>query len=119
MTVRTVAYRGIGLIAAVCACAIVAGCSSSDGPTNNDPITAIFQCGQAEVEARFMSRRMALFIDGRAYSLHQAESASGARYVGSDGPRKIEFWNKGEEATLTFGENSHPTCRQTEAAAKP
>lgn len=117
MTARTVAHRGIGLIAAACACALAAGCSSSDEPTNSDPTVAIFQCGPAEVEARFMSRRMALFIDGRAYSLQQAEAASGARYTGSDGLRRIEFWNKGDEATLTFGERVYPAC--TPAVAPP
>jgi len=114
MSARTVLYRGIGFMTAACLSAALAACaSSSDEPSNRNPVAAAFRCGESDIEARFMSRRMALFIDGRAYSLQQAEAASGARYTGSDGPRKIEFWNKGDEATLSFGERVYPTCAQT------
>lgn len=118
MNARTVAHRGIGLIFAAFACALATACSSSDDPSSSDPVSAVFQCGQSDVDARFMNRRMALFLDGRAYSLHQAEAASGGRYVGSDGPRKIEFWTKGDEATLTFGDRTYPTCTQKSAASR-
>lgn len=111
MSARIIAYRGIGLFAVACAAGVLAACSSSsEEATNNDPIAATFNCGGAKVETNFMYRRMALVIDGKAYGLHQAESASGARYIGSDGPRKIEFWNKGDEATLTFGERAYGAC---------
>ena len=112
MTARIAAYRRTGFIAVFCAASIMAACSSSNGPTNSDPIASVFQCGRTDVEARFMNRRMALFVDGLAYALQQADSASGARYTGSDGPRKIEFWNKGDEATLTIGDQTYPTCLQ-------
>jgi membrane-bound inhibitor of C-type lysozyme len=113
---RGAAYRGISL-AAACFALLAAACSSSpEEATNSAPIDAVFDCGGSRAEAHFMYRRMALLLDGKAYALPQAESGSGARYVGSDGPRKIEFWNKGAEATLTFGEKTYPTCVQTDAA---
>ena len=110
MSACIAACRGTVLIAALCAA--LAACSSSDEPSNRDPVAAVFQCGEMEAEARFMHRRMALFLGGVAYPLQQAEAASGARYVGSDKTRKIEFWNKGDEATLTVGERTYPTCVQ-------
>ena len=116
MSARFAAYRGISLAAAACFALLAACSSSSEETTGNVPIDAVFDCGGSRVEAHFMYRRMALILDGKAYALPQAESGSGARYVGSDGPRKIEFWNKGDEATLTFGDKTYPTCVQTEAA---
>lgn len=95
----------------VAAAAVIAACSSSE-PTSENPTDAVFQCGGTRVEARFMNRRMALFIDGKAYALQQAESGSGARYTGRDMDKPIEFWNKGTEATLTFGSQTYPTCTQ-------
>lgn len=109
MSARITAYRGICLFAVACA-ALAACSSSSEEATNSDPVAATFNCGGAKVETNFLYRRMALVIDGKAYALHQAEAASGARYIGSDGPRKIEFWNKGDEATLTFGDRTYGTC---------
>ncbi len=106
------AYRGIGWIVVACAGILTAACSSSDESSKSDPVTAMFRCGESDVEARFMNRRMALFIDGRAYALQQAEAASGARYTGRDVNKAIEFWNKGDEATLTFGERLYPICLQ-------
>lgn len=100
----------------VATAAVTAACSSSE-PISETPTDAVFTCGDTRVEARFMYRRMALFIDGKAYALQQAESASGARYTGRDMDKAIEFWNKGREATLTFGTQTYPTCTQT--AAKP
>lgn len=96
---------------------ITAACSSSSEPSYSDPIDTVFACGETRVEARFMNRRMALFMDGKAYALQQAESASGARYAGRDLGKAIEFWNKGSEATLTFGDRTYPTCVQ--AGEKP
>jgi membrane-bound inhibitor of C-type lysozyme len=91
----------------------LAGCSS-DEPTTSNPVDAAFMCGPTRVEARFMERRMALFIDGKAYALQQDQAASGARYTGRDFNTPIEFWNKGREATLTFGSRQYPTCEQTD-----
>ncbi|HEY4133870.1 MAG TPA: MliC family protein [Alphaproteobacteria bacterium] len=90
----------------------LAACSSE--PTTASPVDAVFNCGPTRVEARFMDRRMALFIDGKAYALQQDASASGARYTGRDLNTPIEFWNKGNEATLTFGTRQYPTCVQTD-----
>jgi len=101
----------------IAAATIVAtACSSSSEPSYSDPVDAVFACGETRVEARFMNRRMALFMDGKAYALQQVESGSGARYIGRDLGKAIEFWNKGDEATLTFGAQTYPTCKQTEAA---
>jgi membrane-bound inhibitor of C-type lysozyme len=90
----------------------MAACSSDS--TNSDPVSAVFACGPTKVETRFMDRRMALFIDGKAYALQQDVSASGARYTGRDLNTPIEFWNKGREATLTFGTRQYPPCAQTD-----
>ncbi len=119
MSARIAAYRGISIVAAVCLALLAACSSSSEEASNSVPTDALFDCGGSRVETNFMHRRMAMIFDGKAYALAQAESGSGARYIGSDGARKIEFWNKGDEATLTFGEKTYPTCRQTEAVAKP
>ncbi len=115
MSARIAAYRGISLAAAACLL-FAAACSSSSEPSHSNPIVAVFQCGDARVETRFMNRRMALFLDGKAYALQQAESGSGARYTGRDLGKTIEFWNKGNEAMLTFGEKTYPTCIQASAA---
>lgn len=109
---RGTAYRGLSLAAAGLALLAAACSSSPEEATNSAPIDAVFNCGGSQVETHFMYRRMSLLLDGKAYALAQAESGSGARYVGSDGPRKVEFWNKGSEATLTFGDKTYPTCLQ-------
>lgn len=116
MTARIAAYRGISLVAAACLVLLAACSSSSEEASNNVPVDALFDCGGSRVETNFMHRRMAMILDGKAYALAQAESGSGARYVGSDGTRKIEFWNKGDEATLTFGEKIYPGCKQIAAS---
>lgn len=107
MTARS-ALRSSLRIAVPAAFAALAACSSSEEIVA--PIDAVFQCGPARVEAHFMDRRMALFLDGRAYALLQDRAADGARYTGRDGDKSIEFWNKGDEATLTFGERRYPAC---------
>ena len=94
---------------------MAAACSSSSEPSFSDPVDTVFACGETRVEARFMNRRMALFMDGKAYALQQADSGSGARYTGRDLGKAIEFWNKGDEATLTFGDRTYPSCKQTNA----
>jgi len=107
---RGIGWRKIGWIVAAGACVLAAACSSSEAPSDRDPVVTLYRCEESKVEARFMSRRMALFIDGKAYALQQAESASGARYTGRDLDKKIEFWDKGDEATLTFGDRIYPAC---------
>ncbi|MGC9455991.1 MAG: META domain-containing protein [Halothiobacillaceae bacterium] len=79
--------------------------------TTSAPIEAAFLCGAKEVGAVFTDEQLLLNLDGASYRLEQAIAASGARYLGttSDG-QSVEFWNKGDEATLTIGDRSYPRC---------
>jgi membrane-bound inhibitor of C-type lysozyme len=109
MTSRTADRLSVRLALCCALAAAAAACSSSE-PSYETPIDAVFQCGPTRVEAHFMDRRMAIFVDGKAYALIQDLAASGARYTGRDGDKAIEFWNKGDEATLVFGDRRYPAC---------
>ncbi|MGE3301833.1 MAG: MliC family protein [Hyphomonadaceae bacterium] len=75
-----------------------------------EPVTWAFACADGTVlKATFSTAPDAVrlvFADGRALTLPQAISASGARYA--DGAN--EFWNKGEEATLTLAPAPPQRC---------
>lgn len=75
------------------------------------PAAARFDCGGTAVVVRYAPRRATLTVAGRAYRLTQTRSASGARYAGRDGARRIEFWTKGDEARLVIGARRYPVCR--------
>ena len=71
--------------------------------------TALVTIGGRELPGEFVLRREApdddeilIAIEGRAYRMRRAVSASGAKYVAVDDPTTV-FWSKGRDATLTVG----------------
>jgi membrane-bound inhibitor of C-type lysozyme len=79
---------------------LVAGASSHAAATIG-PVT--FQCDDSSlIEATFDNApdpaTVKLVRNGRTFTLPQAMSGSGARYVGDD----IEFWNKGDDAMVEW-----------------
>jgi len=75
-------------------------------PPVPDTATARFRCGDLLVGAVFdnTSGNATLSINTRQVQLPQAVAASGARYADDQGN---EFWNKGDEATLTLDGATH------------
>lgn len=82
-------------------------------PAPPDPsatlIDAGFDCGGLAVSATFdnVAETATLAWHEGQLVLPQAISASGARYADTDGN---EFWNKGNEATLTLAGNAPVQC---------
>ncbi|HRN62494.1 MAG TPA: MliC family protein [Luteimonas sp.] len=70
-------------------------------PPMPDTASAHFRCGDLLVGAVFdnSAGNLSLSINTRQMLLPQAVAASGARYADDQGN---EFWNKGDEATLTL-----------------
>src|SRR5690606_12393560 len=77
-----------------------------------DTVVANFRCGDLLVVTVFdnAAGNITLWINGSRTVLPQAVSASGARYADEAGN---EFWNKGDEATLTLDGANH-ACVTTE-----
>lgn len=75
-----------------------------------------FQCGDERIAARFdnVAGNVTLSIGGQPLVLPQAVAASGARYADDKGN---EFWNKGNNATLTLAGKPAVECAQTELAS--
>ncbi len=122
--------RCLPALAGACCALVLAACQPSppaqtpaDAPTANpaaEPAAAApatyWQCGDTRITARFdnAADNVALDIDGRALTLPQAVSASGARYADAAGN---EFWNKGREAGLTLVGQPRVECTQVEEAS--
>jgi membrane-bound inhibitor of C-type lysozyme len=91
---------GVAIVATLLAC----------GPTSarQSPKTSVYQCEDGtRLTATFPRFRFAqLEIDGSPVVLTRRISASGSRYS----KRRVSFWIKGREATLTRGRQS-TTCR--------
>ena len=86
----------------------------SDSLTQAGPRTFVFECPNGyEFTARIEGQTAWLFLPGQTVSLPQVPSASGAQY--SHG--RITFWNKGDEARLEIGEDSHQKCVNNRARA--
>ena len=81
-------------------------------PAVADTIVAGFRCGDLLVGATFdnAAGNVTLSINGSRRQLPQASSASGARYADAAGN---EFWNKGDDATLTLDGAAHE-CHVTD-----
>jgi membrane-bound inhibitor of C-type lysozyme len=83
----------------------------------NPVAVATFKCqGGKTIEATFYTDKVVLKLsDGRALSMQQAMSASGARYANKD--ESFVFWNKGDTAFITEGKDGKETfsgCVATE-----
>ena len=84
-----------GRRAALAGLVLAAGCATQ---ADTGPRPVLFACADGRsVLATFRDERADLKIDGRAASLPQTVSGSGARYEAEDGTL---FWNKGDEAQL-------------------
>ncbi len=76
--------------------------------------TTRFDCGDKAIGVRMDGKVLVLDMDGVSHRLKPVKAASGARY-GGQGPGemgRIEFWNKGHEATLTIGGKAFPPCTE-------
>lgn len=105
------------------AAAVTAGDPSSaeldpamSGAINEGIVQSAFQCGEQRLSARFDNGAgtVTLVHDRGELVLMQARSASGARYADDNGN---EFWNKGNEATLTQSGQEPVQCQQVPGAA--
>lgn len=72
-----------------------------------------YRCGDTRVEIGVRGETMQMQADGKAYTLQQAVSASGAKYETADDPETF-FWTKGDSATLSIGGQSYPECREVD-----
>ncbi|MEQ9260604.1 MAG: META domain-containing protein [Roseovarius sp.] len=66
-----------------------------------------YDCGGTSIVFGMADDTPTLRVDGRDYALSEAKAASGARYVG-DG---VEFWSKGDEASVTLDGAELPLCK--------
>lgn len=71
--------------------------------------TATFKCqGGKSIEATFYASSVSLTLsDGRSLTVPQAMSGSGARYANKD--ETFVFWNKGDTAFVTEGDDGKDT----------
>ena len=83
---------------------------SSGGEAQADTPLAKFRCGDTSVRASFSGATARLIVAGRAFTLQQVRSASGAKYEGDTGEGRATFWNKGSGATLSVGDATYPQC---------
>jgi putative lipoprotein len=101
-------------VLAFAACQPVSPASDTpvDGPAPPATVAANFRCGDMLVGAIFdnAAGNVTLGINTRRHVLPQAPSASGARYADDAGN---EFWNKGDEATLTL-DGAEYACATTD-----
>lgn len=97
----------------------VAGCSRHESPSGGDrpldqaPERSVdFVCdANGPISVRFPgSEAVELSWSGETQVLNRLPTASGGRYVAG----QTEFWNKGDEAMLVFGD-SRDTCRKETA----
>jgi len=112
------------LVLAACGPAQEAAPPSADAPADieapadtapspmPEAATARFRCGDLLVGAVFdnSTGQVTVSINSRQARLPQAVAASGARYADDRGN---EFWNKGDEATLTLDGTTH-ACTVTD-----
>ena len=89
-----------------------AGPLRSAGATGEAPAPLQgFRCGDVAAMVAAEGDELLLALDGAGYRLRRVEAASGARYR-REGATPVEFWNRGDEATLRVGESALPTCRR-------
>lgn len=97
--------RGAVGAAPALAALLLASCAGEPAASTEDR-RFVYSCPDGTViVARFPPERAEVVVDGRAYTLPQAISASGARYAAGD----VTFWIKGREAL--FEQESGPAHR--------
>jgi membrane-bound inhibitor of C-type lysozyme len=95
-------YAPLGLMALIA----VASCQTADSDPEGTPALlgpVTFRCDDGSTMAATFDNApdpatVLLVRGGQTFTLPQAMSASGARYVGDH----VEFWNKGRDATVDW-----------------
>lgn len=87
----------------------LAACGPADQPVEQ----AGFDCGGTHVTASFLRETLVLDFDGRRAELRQTISGSGARFIGTSGDDRVDFWERGATATLTVGDQVFELCSRT------
>ncbi len=71
-----------------------------------------FRCGPHSVVVSQLGRQQRMVIDAEeVFDLEPLVAASGARFSGRDGDG-TEFWNKGDQATITVRGRTFPPCQR-------
>ena len=78
-------------------------------PFETEGFRTAMMCGSTPVTVSGHGGAVEMHIDGQTITLHQAVSASGARYVAENDPDTV-FWSKGNTATITLKGTALPTC---------
>jgi|GEM_PF-285759 len=116
------------------ACAVVALCSSAmfshvaqaqsasglrvtEISDSSHPFST-WHCARQAVKLRMIGQLMEIKVGDDSKILHQAVSASGARYVAPNDPG-TEFWSKGGQANLTWSGTELPVCVEAGALMVP
>ncbi|WP_006745948.1 META domain-containing protein [Thioalkalivibrio paradoxus] len=109
-------HGNAGLLALLVTAGMLVACGQPGAtPTAKEPRASKsatpFVCGDTTVLFEVLNERGRMSVSGEAFDLVHARSASGARYVASDGSDTV-FWNKGERAMVTIRGHDLPDCRQ-------
>jgi putative lipoprotein len=75
--------------------------------------TLVYECGDYEFVARTGPGEIALYLPSGYRVLGQVRAASGTKYAGEG----VEFWSKGNSATLDLGSRILGSCRLNPARA--
>jgi uncharacterized lipoprotein YbaY len=78
-------------------------------PFETEGFRIAMTCGSTPVTVSGHGDAVDMQINGRTITLHQAVSASGARYVAENDPDTV-FWSKGNTATITLKGTVLPPC---------
>lgn len=86
-------------------CFLFAGCSEPESLENPN---TVYQCAALTLTATTTESGLRVELPQQTYDLVPTAAASGARYRDDD--FAIEFWSKGNEATLTVNGEAYPLC---------
>ncbi|HET8815868.1 MAG TPA: META domain-containing protein [Pseudidiomarina sp.] len=86
-------------------CVFLASCSE---PESLAPPPIIYQCAALTLSATPTESGLRVELLNQSYDLLPTVAASGARYRDND--FAVEFWSKGNEATLTVDGEAYPLC---------
>lgn len=97
--------------------AVLAACS---GDTPADTASAErFYCAAQPIEVLTQDGAVLLTVGEREYQLTQVQSATGARYANDDPDNPVQFWSRGERASLEIGSRSYAECTRPGAILEP
>ncbi|RUO39533.1 hypothetical protein CWE22_09555 [Pseudidiomarina aestuarii] len=84
---------------------LLIGCSKPESVTQP---TVVYQCAALTLTTTASESGLDIQLQDQNYALVETVAASGARYRDDD--FAIEFWSKGNEATLTINGEAFPLC---------